>query len=100
LRFKDFSKFLIGVEIKLNKYYFMSWSQIQKTSFLWMKFMPRVNSKKWPNYTTRVIHRLSIFFFRKVDDTIMMEFAILLTKIVLKYPHQKEFDEKTFSSIL
>jgi len=44
----NFSKFPIGVEIALDKLYFIEWIQIQKISFLWLKFMSKENSKKWP----------------------------------------------------
>jgi len=55
-----------------------------KTSFLRLKFTLRINSKKWPKYATKVIYGLSIFFFKKVNNTIMKEFAILSIENVLK----------------
>jgi len=54
-----------------------------------------VNSKKWPGYTIRVICGLGIFFFRKINNTIMRDFAILFTKNLLKQP-PKKLDQKTF----
>jgi len=44
--------------------------------------MKNQNNKKWPKYNTRVIYGLSIFFFRKVNHTIMRKFAILLIENV------------------
>jgi len=62
MKFMNFSKFPIGVETALDNLYFISWTQIQKTSFLGLKFTARENSKKWPKYARRVIHGLNIFF--------------------------------------
>jgi len=84
-----FSKFPIRVETTLDNLYFNSWTQIRTTSFLWLKFTSRENSMKCPKYTTKVISGLSIFFFRKVDKTIMMDFAILFIENVLKHPPNK-----------
>jgi len=89
LKFQIFSKFPIGVGSAIDKLHFNSWTQIQKISLLWLKFIERVNSKKWPKYTKRVIHGLNIFFFRKVNKIIMRDFAILFTEKVLKNPPNK-----------
>jgi len=48
---------------------------------------------KWSKYTTRVILGLSIFFFRKFNNTMMKKFTILFTKNVLK-KIPKKLDEK------
>jgi len=63
------------------------------------KFTLRVNRKKWPKYTTRVICGLSIFFFRKVMNIIMRECAIIFIESVLNQL-PKKWDEKTFFSNL
>jgi len=69
-----------------DKLHFISWTQIQKSSLLWLKFTSlRVNSKKWPNYMTWVICGLSIFFFRKVNNSIVKKFAILSIENVLNF---------------
>jgi len=85
----NFSRFPIGVETTLGKLHFIGWTKIQKTLFLWPKFTSRKNSKKCPKYTTRVIHGMSIFFFKKVNKTIVRDFAILFTENALKYPPNK-----------
>jgi len=90
----NFPKFPIGVESLLDKLHSISWTQIQKTLFLWLKFTSRVNSKKGPKYTTRVICGLSIFFFKKVNNTIMRGFAILFIEKVLKCPWKKKISMK------
>jgi len=45
-----------------------------------------------------MIHELSIFFFRKVNNTTMREFAILLIENVLKQLPKTILDEKMFFS--
>jgi len=90
LRFKNFSKFPIGVETTLDSFISLARFKFKKTSFLWLKFTSRINSKKWPKYITRVICGLSIFFlFIEINNAIMSEFGIVFTKNVVKYFHQK-----------
>jgi len=60
---------LIRVETVLCKMHSISWIQIWKTSFLWLTFTSRTNSKKWSKYATRVIYGLTIFFLKKINNT-------------------------------
>jgi len=69
LKLRKFSNFLIGIETSLDKLHFISLTQIQKLSFLWLKFTSIGSRMKWPKYTIRMILGFSIFFFKKVNNT-------------------------------
>jgi len=89
-------RFLIKVEIALNKLHSISWTQIQKIPFLWLKFTSRLNSKKWPKIHYK--SDLGILLLRKLNNIVTRESAILFTENVLKQL-KKNMDEKTYFSI-
>jgi len=72
---------------------------LKKTQFspLGVNFTSTENSKKWPEYTIKVIYGLNIFFFRKGNKIIMRDFAILFTEYVLSSTLQiTKLNEKIF----
>ncbi len=49
--FRNFSKFQIGVEIRVTNLHFVSWAQTLKISFLWRNFRFRARSSNFPKHT-------------------------------------------------
>jgi len=95
-----FPKFQIGVETRVHELHFVSWTQIQKISFLWRNFRFRAKSSNFPKYTEN-----SIFcdpFFSNFSFTWRQTLARLQTQLgTLHNPpwkvNKKKKDEKSLS---